>query len=311
MSFSKEIKNELCNLELNDCCAKAKLSALFKILSSVSLKQSKMLIVIRCFNPSIARRIKILFKQLYNSDLDLKILKNTKLKKEHVYELVSNDDVKDILIDLGIYNNEKGFLNKVEYRIIKKNCCARAYLAGVFLACGSCNSPKLSNYHLEFAIKDEDFADHIISLLARFKISAKKFKRRNQFIIYFKKSDKISDFLKLIGSLNALWNFEEIRVNKDFILSLNRLSNCENANELKILQTAKKHEEMIHKVYELNLYPKLDIKLKEIVDLRMAHPEASLNELCKEFELRYHEKITKSGLNHRFTKLEKVLNNYK
>ena len=49
--------------------------------------------------------------------------------------------------------------------IVLRNCCAKSYLAGCFLAYGSCNSPNHKNYHLEISLNDLDYANFIVKLI--------------------------------------------------------------------------------------------------------------------------------------------------
>ena len=78
-----------------------------------------------------------------------------------------------------------------ELKIIGKECCTRAYLAGAFLSCGSVNNPETSNYHLEMSFNEEEFAQFIADLINRFELNAKIIKRRNKYVVYLKSSEKI------------------------------------------------------------------------------------------------------------------------
>ena len=68
----------------------------------------------------------------------------------------------------------------------------------------------------------------------RFDLGAKYIVRRNQHVVYLKASEKISDFLRMIQANNAVLDFEDIRIQRDFHNSLTRLDNCEVANVMKL-----------------------------------------------------------------------------
>lgn len=51
---------------------------------------------------------------------------------------------------------------------------------------------------------------------------------------------------------------------------------------------------------------KIDSKIKIVMEARKNNMEASLQELCEIIEQDYGEKITKSGLNHRFRKIKEM-----
>ena len=107
------------------------------------------------------------------------------------------------------------------------------------MAGGSVNSPNKANYHLEISTNNEGLAKFIQKLMNRFDLPAKYIKRRNQDVIYLKASDKIGDFLRYIGASDAVFTFEDSRIQRDFMNSLTRLDNCELANEMKSMAAGK------------------------------------------------------------------------
>lgn len=303
MSFTSEIKQEIAYNELKDCCARAELSALIQLSSSLTIQNKKLGLLVRLENPTAMKRVVYLLKKLYNCETELVVAKKTNLKKNKVYNLNILEDGKDILNKLGLYGN-KGILHHPSFNIVSKECCGRAYLAGCFLAYGSCNSPSKSNYHLELALNDIEHANFVVKLINRYELNAKISKRRNKYIVYIKKADIISDFLRLIGAHESLMNFENSRINRDFKNSLTRLDNCEIANEIKSLSAAKRQVEIIEKLIKKDKIDNLDHKLKNVVDIRMKYQDYSLLELCQIYEKEYGESISKSGMKHRLNKIE-------
>lgn len=305
MSFSKEIKQEVSYNRLKDCCAKAELSALIQLTSSLSISNQKLQLVVKSENPTTVKRIATLLKEVYPAETILETHQKTNLKKNNIYHLIILDDAIRFLEFLGLYSSN-GLLNYPKFSIIAKNCCARAYLAGSFIAYGSCNAPNNTNYHLEIALNEEAHANFIIKLLERFNIEAKKSMRRSKHIVYLKKADSISDFLRCIGAHESLMNFENIRINRDFKNSLVRLNNCELANDVRSMEASRKQVEMMKNIIDSGTYDEMDEKLKEIIDIRMAYPDYSLNELCNEYQKAYGQSISRSGINHRLNKIKAI-----
>lgn len=304
MSFTTEIKQELATNDLKKCCARAQCSALIQLTSSLTISNKNFNLIIRSENPTTAKRIIALLKKLYKVNTELTIAKKTNLRKNNVYIVRVEEKVKDILIDLGLYTENKGLLSHPTYNIVSKDCCSKAYIAGAFIAYGSCNPPTNSNYHLEIASTEEDYASFLVKLLARFNFEAKISKRRSKYIAYLKKADKIADFLKLIGAHDSCLNFENIRIDRDFVQSQKRVENCLIANEVKTLKAAEQQVEYMLKIKEAKKEDKLDEKLREIYDLRLKYQEASLVELAKYYEKKHGYKISKSGLKHRLNKIQ-------
>ena len=65
----------------------------------------------------------------------------------------------------------------------------------------------------------------------------------------------------------------------------------------------------IEKLQELDLIDTLDDKLKLVIDYRLKYKEASLAELSEIISKETNDKITKSGLNHRFRKIKEIIHN--
>lgn len=64
----------------------------------------------------------------------------------------------------------------------------------MFLASGSINSPKSSNYHLEMSSQEKDLALSVQKLMQRFYLPAKVIERKSLYVVYIKAGDKIADF---------------------------------------------------------------------------------------------------------------------
>lgn len=307
MSFTSEVKQEIAMNELHPCCARAQLSALVQMLCSINFSSNGMDLRIKCEHAPTAKRIFRFIKDRYGAKMQFSVLKKMNLKKNNVYVLRVFSHVNEILEDLEILTNS-GLQAHISEASLQEDCCARAYLAGAFLASGSVNAPKTSNYHLEISASEESQATFLLNLMNRFYLGAKMIKRRNQYVVYIKASDHIGDFLRLMGTSEALFAFEDARIQRDLINSLKRLDNCELANEVKSMKAGAKQLEDIQWIDNYYGIENLPEKLKHAALARMALNEGSLNELCEYCEVSFHEKISKSGMKHRLAKLKEMAN---
>ena len=123
-----------------------------------------------------------LLKKLYKVDTNLQIGKKTNLKKNNVYSVEITDNAREILEDLDVYSSSKGLLDHPGHELVDDIECVKAYLAGVFLAYGSCNNPNKANYHLELSLPEESYGEYIIKLIGRNDIEAKMVERRKRYI---------------------------------------------------------------------------------------------------------------------------------
>ena len=305
MSFTTDIKQEIAKNELKNHCAKAELSALIQLTSSLTISKGNLGILVRSESPTTSKRVVFLLKKLYKVDTKLQIAKKTNLKKNNVYTIAIEDKGRQILEDLGLYSS-RGLLSHPGHELVARDCCASAYLAGAFLAYGTCNDPSKTNYHLEISLSEKSNANFIVKLISRFGIIAKITERRNRFVVYVKKADYVSDFLAAIGAHNCRLEFENERISRDMKNSLSRIDNCEIANQVKTNKAALKQIGFINTIKEAGKYDVLDEKLKNVMELRLKNQEASLLELCDAYLSNYGEVVSKSGMKHRLNKIEAI-----
>lgn len=87
----------------------------------------------------------------------------------------------------------------------------------------------------------------------------------------------------------------------------NRLNNCEQANIDKIVFSSNEQLENIKKLKEREDFDLLDDKIKEICLYKEKYPESSMQELAEIMSIETNNKITKSGVNHRFRKIKEMV----
>lgn len=310
MSFSSDIKKEIANSELKNCCKKAQLAALIQMFGRISIKNNELILKLVSENVVATRRVKILLKEILDVKTSQTMFKKSNLKKNIIYENETETPAIEIYKALGLYSDTRTYLDYPSYQIVQKDCCAKAYLGGIFLAFGACNRPESTSYHLELSVEKESLAEFIVKLISRFKIESKIAKRRNKYVVYIKKSDQISDFLILVGAHESMLKFEDIRMKRDIAQSISRINNCDIANEVKSL---KKANEQLEDIEHLLLYydlKQLDEKLVKIIEIRRIYPEYSLSELVEVYNERYKENISKSGIRHRFNKIKELIRRY-
>lgn len=305
MSFTSDVKNEICKEVVDKNSSKAQLCALFQIRASLHMNWQGMYLSFQVENATIAKHVFQLLKENYQVDPRLSVLKKMQLKKNNIYRIQVYEKAEEILDDLGILT-ETGLHDTPRSTLIRSEKMARAYLQGCFLASGSINDPKTTNYHMEITCAKEDLAKVIQKQMERFFLPAKIIKRKSLYVIYLKAGDKIADFLRLCNASNALFEFEDSRIQRDFYNQITRLDNCEVANEMKVMKAAKQQLEYIEILETHASRLKLSPKILNVMNVRKKHPEASMNELCDEVYLEYGEIISKSGMKHRLTKIKEM-----
>lgn len=302
MSFTSEVKHEICQYQVEDGTLKAQLCGLLLCKASIHMNWQGMYLSYQTENATIAKHIFKLIKTQYHTDPRLSILKKMKLKKNNIYRLQIYENVETILDDLTILTST-GLHAYPNYKIVRSEKNSRAFLSGCFLASGSVNDPKSSNYHLEMSCSNEKLAEFIKKQMERFYIPSKIVERKGLFVVYVKVGEKIADFLRLVNASGSLFEFEDVRIQRDLYNQITRLDNCELANEVKSMNAAKKQLAAIE-VIEKNLSKdQIPEAITQTMAIRKKFPEASITELCTEMLIAYGKSISKSGMKHRLNKI--------
>lgn len=300
MSFAAQTKKELTMVEADKCCEKAELAALIRMNGSVQLTNQRIVLDISTENAAIARRIYTLIKKHFQLHTELLVRKKMRLKKNNVYIVRVPSQVQDVLSSLHIVSEGFQFTPGIDKRIVRSNCCKRAYLRGAFMAGGSVNNPEGSSYHLEIASMYEEHCHALCQLANRFQLNARCIERKKGYVFYMKEGEKIIHFLSLIGAHQALLRFEDVRIMKDMRNSVNRIVNCETANLNKTIGAAVRQIENIRFLQKEIGLDQLPEKLREVAEIRLAHPDMNLKEVGELLK----GNVSKSGVNHRLRKLD-------
>ncbi|NLB49217.1 MAG: DNA-binding protein WhiA [Erysipelotrichia bacterium] len=305
ISFSQKIKEELCaNEYLSKDRLKALLSAYLRINGHLVLNNKKTLLVFETQNGKIAKFIYQTIGEFYRAPVFFTYEKKTRFSKNLIYKTTIEEMGEEILEDLDISFLEE----KISKTIVNNDDTISGYLAGAFLASGSINSPRSSNYHLEISLNSENHAKWLAKLFLRYKntnIEPKIIKRRENYIVYLKKSDKIADFLVMIGAVNSCMEFENIRVDRDYLNITNRLSNLDTANMLKTVKTAEKQIKWIELIdQKIGIDHLSESKIRLLCRLRLENDSASLDELAYLMSEALSKTVSKSNVAHLFRKIE-------
>lgn len=296
-TFSSKLKDELVDIELSLEEEKALLEGLLQVNGMISLSSTGMYLEFKSKNINVAKKVESLIKQFYNLSPIFTATKELRFNKEDLYLVRLHQNPGILLKDLSIMASKQDptYNLKKELSIEQLRI---AYIKGAFLACGSINDPNTNTYHMEIQTFNTLVAYNLRDLINVFGLQAKVSKNRRGYIVYLKSADKISDFIRILGSSESLFYFEDFRIERDLSNSINRVMNCEISNQKKTIETAKRQLKEIDTV--MTYYgERLASNLNEVCNLRIKYPEDSLNELSNKSLKEYGKTISKSALNHR------------
>jgi cell division protein WhiA len=176
-------------------------------------------------------------------------------------------------------------------RASRKLADRTAYLRGAFQGAGSVTRPgSRGGCHLEFVHRDEEFIRRVVAL-SRAPLSVAR--RRGRWIAYTKSADGVTTLLSQIGLHDAVLEYEARAVLGEVKANANRVTNFDAANAGRTATAAARQQQALESLDPGGLPP----ALREMLELRLEHPDASLAELARLGGL------SKSAVNHRLRRL--------
>ena len=305
MSFSGEVKEELSkHISLARHCQIAELASIIQYCGQIAdTENGKKFIKIQTENLAVARKYFTLLRKTFNIDTDVAEALIKVHSKVNTYEssLEDEDAADKVLQAIKLFDEQGKQLTAIDVinpMIIKKSCCKRALLRGAYLTIGSMSDPE-KGYHFELVCSSEAQAIQLRDIIIDFQVDAKIVIRKKYFVVYVKEGAGIVDLLNIMEAHVSLMNLENLRILKEMRNSINRRVNCEAANITKTVNAASKQIDDILYIQKSVGFESLPDNLKEMAEVRIEHPDATLKELGEYLD----PPVGKSGVNHRLRKL--------
>jgi len=303
VSFTAEVKDELSRVELRrGCCSKAQLAALVRIEGTLHITGSdRYRLEIATETAPVARNAIKLLHGVYELKTELTVRRSVLHKtNNYLITVPAQPKLAGALRELGILG-DSGFSLGVDPALVKRDCCAIAYLRGAFLGGGFVADPH-GDFHFELTAESEQLAEDLVALMARFDIEARLAQRRGVYAVYLKGAEPIVTFLALVGAHRALLRTEDVRIVKSMRNDVNRLVNAEIANQAKTAEAAVGQIQAIELLAATRGLESLPPALAELAALRVENPDVSLRELGELAD----PPLSKSAVYHRVRRIEEL-----
>ena len=309
MSFNSEVKEELVSLRLGEsCCALAEISALSLCLASFSIRgRGEVLLNYTSLSPTVAKRPLRLLRFFGHKNIGMSTRRDNRFGGRRFTVLtLSGNDARAMMQRVGVLRFEKGefkFRN-IPQRTVRRICCQRAYIRGMFLGVGNISPPEKA-YHAEFTLPDKKRAEFLQRTLYLQNMEFSIYKRRGSYVVYSKNSGEIASLLATMGAVRALLHFEDIRMLSQVKTEVQRSVNCDQANLSRQIATAQKQLEHIDHISKLVGLTALPENLQQLARLRISHPDYSLKQLGTVLE----PTKSKASVSRMFKQIEEFANN--
>jgi len=315
-NVQKIVYDDLYEQQLRPCCNAPYLSAMIRGCAELIFTSSGFAMFFQSTSSQLITLAKKICDNLTNQDfvMEKSFIDKGYVKDDYYTLRITAEYAQDILKLCKIVQNKTELIDTIPSELIEKPCCKSAYLAGLFLSCGTLSTPPeaiggvagktRAGYHLEFGINSSLVREDIKKLLISFaqvKESQIGFRTKNSGI-YVKTAESICNILAAMGSNNGVLAIQQIITSREMKNQINRASNFVIANINKSVSAGEKQLKAIKLIEETIGIDSLSPAIKEVAILRKNNPEANLNDLA----LMTKPPTTKSGINHRLRKLVQI-----
>lgn len=291
MSFTSEIKAELCRREVSRrCCARAEACGILLYCSRFSGEEIR----ISTSSAVFARRLPGLFRRAFGFSFD-SVRANGATGRESLL-ITEKDKISHIYEQCAF--SPAAPSHHINFGLLEEQHCRRAFLRGAFLAGGTVTDPGKA-YHMELSTTHAHVCRELSALLQDMGYSPKVSQRKSSHLVYFKQSEVIESLLTDIGAPVSSMAMMNAKAEKLLRNGINRRVNCEVANVDKTTDAALEQRAAIRRLREDGRLEKLTPKMREAAALRENYPELSLAQLAALCV----PPVTKSSLSHRLKKI--------
>lgn len=309
MSFSSNVKDELCRLPLGkNCCMLSELTALYRTCGSLSFHGfGRVQVQYRTENAALARRIFRLLRARLGIMPRLHYVQHARLGGQRTCVLtVGDEDSQKLMLALNMTEQDEE--GNIRYRRtavrhpMTRQCCRKAYLRAAYLGAGTMSNPE-KEYHFEITAADQSLVRELSRLLEKSGLPVNTYQRKGNTVVYLKGAQQISDAIAMMGATASVFALEDVRIRKQARGAANRAINCDEHNFQRMLDAADAQVEGIRKYVIVKGMRSLPPALQEIAQKRLDNADLSLAELGQQFE----PPLSKSAVNHRMRRLMDIV----
>jgi DNA-binding protein WhiA len=287
--LSAELREELAAIAPASRCDRlAELSGLFHTAGSVTLRgRGEVAVHLDVASSAVVRRAFAILRAL-GVESEIRTYRQRAFARETRYQLhVAGDPpAVDVLFEAGVLGRALAPLETPPARVVARRCCRGAYLRGALLGAGS-----LSSGHLEIRFASAEGARFLASFVDGLAVHD----RGRHAVAYAKGTSTIEDVLAAAGAGGLVLELEERAVMAGTRARANRLANADHAN---LVRTSRAAHVQLRAIRSLDLAA-LPPELRDVADLRLRYPAASLRELAA----RTDPPVTKAAVHRRLRRL--------
>ena len=281
MALTAQVKDELARLKVDKTsCRKAEVSATLRFAGGLHIISGRIVIEAELDTGIAARRLRQSIADIYGHESDIIVVSGGGLRRGSRYVVRVVKDGESLARQTGLLDNRGRPVRGLPPQVVSAGIGeAEAAWRGAFLAHGSLTEPGRSSA-LEVTCPGPEAALALVGAARRLGIAAKAREVRGVDRVVIRDGDAISAMLTRLGAHETMLVWEERRVRREVRGTANRLANFDDANLRRSARAAVAAGARVERAFEI-LGDDVPEHLRQAGELRLAHKEASLEELGK------------------------------
>ncbi|MFK4728552.1 DNA-binding protein WhiA [Agromyces mediolanus] len=279
MALTADVKEELARVEVAKTGVRAaELATVLRFAGGLHIISGRIAIEAELDSPTLVRRVTRDLAELYGVRPDVSVSAAGGVRRGNQYLVRVLDGGETLARQTGLLDARRRPVRGLPNRLTTGSRDeVAAVWRGAFLASGSLTDPGRSAA-LEITCPGNETAMALVGAAGRLGIAAKAREVRGVHRVVVRDGEAISAMLQAMGATGTVRNWEELRQRREVRATANRLVNFDDANLRRSAQAAVAACARVERAMEL-LGDDIPDHLKYAGDLRLAHRDASLDEL--------------------------------
>ncbi|WP_423924105.1 DNA-binding protein WhiA [Frigoribacterium sp. 2-23] len=279
MAQTADVKEELAQVDVSRTTVRAaEVATILRFAGGLHVISGRIAVEAELDSPTIARRVRKDLAELYGARSDVSMVGASGSRRTAHYLVRVHEAGETLARQTGLMDARRRPVRGLPNRLTTGSRDDLAAIwRGAFLAQGSLTDPGRSA-SLEVVCPGNESAMALVGAAGRLGISAKAREVRGIHRVLVRDGEAISAMLAAMGAHRSVSEWEEMRQRREVRATANRLVNFDDANLRRSAQAAVAACARVERAMEI-LGDDIPDHLKYAGDLRLAHRDASLDEL--------------------------------
>ncbi|BDI22734.1 DNA-binding protein WhiA [Herbiconiux sp. L3-i23] len=279
MALTADVKDELAKIDVGKTTVRAaELATILRFAGGLHLISGRIAVESELDSVQLAKRVRKDLAELYGVRGDVAVISASGTRRTNSYVVRVIDGGETLARQTGLLDARRRPIRGLPNRLTTGSLDdLEAIWRGAFLARGTLTDPGRSAA-LEVMCPGNETAMALVGAASRLRVPAKAREVRGVHRVVIRDGEAIGDMLERMGARASRRNWEEMRQRREVRATANRLVNFDDANLRRSAQAAVAACARVERALEI-LGPTIPDHLKYAGELRLAHRDASLDEL--------------------------------